>query len=143
MNCSSGIGTAQLRREGPILWTILIAALGVRLAYLYQAVDTPLFDVLLIDSEFYDRSARAIVAGDWLGDRPFFMNPFYSYFLAAIYALLGAEYWWVGLVQAVLGTSSCYLIYALGRKLWSAQIGLLAAAWRRSTSRMCSTTGRC
>ena len=122
-----GIGAARLKREEAILWAILIAALGVRLAYLYQAVDTPLFDVLLIDSEFYDRRARAIVAGDWLGDRPFFMNPFYSYFLAVIYALLGAEYWWVGLVQAALGTGSCYLIYALGRKLWSAQIGLLAA----------------
>ncbi len=122
-----GIGAVRLKREEAILWAILSAALGVRLAYLYQAVDTPLFDVLLIDSEFYDRRARAIVAGDWLGDRPFFMNPFYSYFLAAIYALLGAEYWWVGLVQAALGTGSCYLIYALGRKLWSARIGLLAA----------------
>ena len=122
-----GIGAVQLRREESILWAILIAALGVRLAYLYQAVDTPLFDVLLIDSEFYDRRARAIVAGDWLGDQPFFMNPFYSYFLAVIYSLLGAEYGWVGLVQAVLGTGSCYLIYALGRKLWSGQIGLLAA----------------
>ena len=127
MNCSSGIGVVRSRREGAILWAILIAALGVRLAYLYQAVDTPLFDVLLIDSEFYDRRARAIVAGDWLGDQPFFMNPFYSYFLAAIYTLLGVEYWWVGLVQAALGMGSCYLIYALGRKLWSAQIGLLAA----------------
>ena len=122
-----GIGAVQLRREEAILWAILIAALGVRLAYLYQAVDTPLFDVLLIDSEFYDRRARAIVAGDWLGDQPFFMNPFYSYFLAAVYTLLGAEYWWVGLVQAALGAGSCYLIYALGRKLWSAQVGLLAA----------------
>ena len=109
-----GVGTVQLRREGAILWAIIIAALGVRLAYLYQAVDTPLFDVLLIDSEFYDRRARAIIAGDWLGAQPFFMNPFYSYFLAAIYSLLGAEYWWVGLVQAALGTGSCYLIYRAG-----------------------------
>ena len=122
-----GIGTVRLKREKAILGAILSAALGVRLAYLYQAVDTPLFDVLLIDSEFYDRRARAIVAGDWLGDQPFFMNPLYSYFLAAIYALFGAEYWWVGLVQAVLGTGSCYWIYALGRKLWRPQIGLLAA----------------
>lgn len=122
-----GIGAARLRREKAILGAILITALGVRLAYLYQAVDTPLFDVLLIDSEFYDRRARAIVAGDWLGDQPFFMNPLYPYFLAAIYALFGAEYWWVGLVQAVLGTGSCYWIYALGRKLWRPPIGLLAA----------------
>ena len=122
-----GIGAVRLGREKAILGAILTAALGVRLAYLYQAVDTPLFDVLLIDSEFYDRRARAIVAGDWLGDQPFFMNPLYPYFLAAIYALLGAEYWWVGVVQAVLGTGSCYLLYALGRKLWRPQIGLLAA----------------
>ena len=122
-----GIGAVRLGREKAILGAILTAALGVRLAYLHQAVDTPLFDVLLIDSEFYDRRARAIVAGDWLGDQPFFMNPLYPYFLAAIYALLGAEYWWVGVVQAVLGTGSCYLIYALGRKLWRPQIGLLAA----------------
>ena len=122
-----GIGAVRLGREKAILGAILTAALGVRLAYLYQAVDTPLFDVLLIDSEFYDRRARAIVAGDWLGDQPFFMNPLYPYFLAAIYALLGAEYWWVGVVQAGLGTGSCYLIYALGRKLWRPQIGLLAA----------------
>ena len=122
-----GIGAVRLGREKAILGAILTAALGVRLAYLYQAVDTPLFDVLLIDSEFYDRRARAIVAGDWLGDQPFFMNPLYPYFLAAVYALLGAEYWWVGVVQAVLGTGSCYLIYALGRKLWRPQIGLLAA----------------
>lgn len=121
------ISIGIVQREQTILWAVLSVALGVRLAYLYQAVDTPLFDVLLLDSEFYDRRARAIVAGDWLGDRPFFMNPFYPYFLAAIYALVGAEYGWVGLVQAVLGTSSCYLIYALGRRLWNAQIGLLAA----------------
>ena len=116
----------------------------MRLAYLYQAVDTPLFDVLLIDSEFYDRRARAIVAGDWLGDRPFFMNPFYSYFLAVIYALFGAEYWWVGLVQAVLGTGSCYLIYAhwVGN-CGVCKLGCWPRAWRRSISHTYSTTGRC
>ena len=47
MNCSSGIGVVRLKRDAAVLWAILIAALGVRLAYLYQAVDTPLFDVLL------------------------------------------------------------------------------------------------
>ena len=94
------------------------------------------------------------------------MNPFYSYFLAAIYALLGAEYWWVGLVLSIqLGIgvrisasgnfhrndAICYLIYAfslLGRKLWSlAQIGLLAA-WHgghiyQPYVKTDSTTGRC
>ncbi|MEE3259578.1 MAG: glycosyltransferase family 39 protein, partial [Candidatus Latescibacterota bacterium] len=106
---------------------ILALALVVRLAYLYLAVDTPLFDVLLIDSEFYDRRARSIAGGDWLGDTPFFMNPFYPYFLAVIYSLFGYEYWVVGLVQAVVGTGSCYLMYLLGSQLWRERDGLVAA----------------
>ena len=53
------------------LWLVLSTAFALRVLYLFQAVDTPLFEVLLIDSEFYDRRAREIGAGNWLGDRVF------------------------------------------------------------------------
>lgn len=110
-----------------VLWLILGLGFGLRLIYLYQAVDTPLFEVLLIDSEFYDRRAREIAAGNWWGERPFFMNPFYGYFLAIQYVIWGAKYWAVGLVQAVMGIGSCALIYGLGRQVWNEKIGLVAA----------------
>lgn len=116
-----------VNRPSVTLLVILASALAVRLAYLYLAVDTPLFDVLLIDSEFYDRRARAIASGDWLGDTPFFMNPFYPYFLAVVYALFDFEYWMVGMVQAVVGTGSCYLIYLLGSHIWRERVGIVAA----------------
>ena len=106
---------------------IIIAAVAVRLAYLHLALGTPLFEVLLIDSEFYDRRAREIAAGDWLGDEPFFMNPLYPYFMAAIYAVFGFEYWAVGMVQALLGAMSCYMLYEIGTQLWRRQVGLIAA----------------
>ena len=110
-----------------ILFLVLGSALCLRLIYLYQAVDTPLFEVLLIDSEFYDHRAREIIAGDWWGKTPFFMNPFYPYFLAAIYSILQPEYWLVGLVQGVMGVGSCYLLYWIGRRLWQQETGLVAA----------------
>ena len=106
---------------------ILLAGLCIRFLYLYQAVDTPLLDVLLIDSEFYDRRAREIAAGDWLGDHPFFMNAFYPYFLAILYVVGGTEFWMVGLVQSVMGVGACALLYGLGRRLWDSRVGLLAA----------------
>ena len=106
---------------------IIIAAVAVRLAYLHLALGTPLFEVLLIDSEFYDRRAREIAAGDGLGDEPFFMNPLYPYFMAAIYAVFGFEYWAVGMVQALLGAMGCYMLYEIGTQLWRRQVGLIAA----------------
>lgn len=119
------IGIESRLRSG--LWAVLAVALALRLLYLYQAGDTPLFEVLLLDSEFYDRQARTILAGDWLGDRVFFMNPFYPYFLALIYVLLGVDYWQVGLVQAIMGVASCALIFGVGRIVWSEKVGLVAA----------------
>ena len=108
--------------------TIIIAAVVVRLVYLHLALDTPLFEILLIDSEFYDRQARGIAAGNWWGNKVFFMNPFYSYFMAAIYSVFGFEYWAIGMIQALLGATGCYILYEIGTKLWRCEIGLIAAS---------------
>jgi Tfp pilus assembly protein PilF/4-amino-4-deoxy-L-arabinose transferase-like glycosyltransferase len=110
-----------------VLAGVLGAALLLRLIYLWQAVHTPLFEVLLIDSDFYDRQARRLAAGDWLGEEVFFMNPFYPYFLGLLYAAFGSSLWVAGLVQALMGTASCALVYWLGRRIWSEGVGLMAA----------------
>ena len=106
---------------------LLGMALGLRLIYLLQAVDTPLFEVLLIDSEFYARYARQIASGGGMGDRVFFMNPFYPYFMGIIYALFGVNWWLVGGVQALMGTANCGLIFWLGRRVENRPVGLVAA----------------
>ncbi len=111
----------------PIQWVLLVAA-ALRLVYLYQIQGTPPGDALLIDSEYYHLEALRIVGGDWLGDRVFFMNPFYPYFLALIYVLLGESTLWVGLVQVGMGTALCWFVYAIGHTLWGERVGLLAAA---------------
>lgn len=105
---------------------ILGCALALRLLYVYLIRETPIGDVLLIDSDFYHREALRIVGGDWWEGRPFFMNPFYPYFLAFIYVLGGVHIWLVGIVQALLGTVSCYWVYCIGKQLWGEWEGLSA-----------------
>ncbi len=106
---------------------VLSCAALVRLVYLYQAQGTPLYEVLLIDSDFYHREALHIVAGNWLGDAVFFMNPFYAYFLALVYSLLGAEPFWAALFQVAMGTASCALVYGIASLLWGERAGLCGA----------------
>ena len=46
-----------------------------------RCADSPWFDHLVVDPEYYDAWARQIAAGDWLGDRAFYMDPLYPYVL--------------------------------------------------------------
>jgi len=110
-----------------LLISVLCCALGLRLLYVYIAQGTPIYEVLLIDSDYYHREALRIVGGDWWGTQIFFMNPFYPYFLALIYAVGGEHIWLVGIAQAFLGTASCYWVYVIGLRLWGEWEGLIAA----------------
>jgi tetratricopeptide (TPR) repeat protein len=111
-----------------ILIAILAMALGIRLVYLYQISDSPLLEVLLIDSQYYDQTAQIVASGSGSEERIFFMNPYYTYYLALIYALAGHSWMTALVVQALIGTASCALIYGIGRLLISSTVGLLAAA---------------
>jgi tetratricopeptide (TPR) repeat protein len=118
----------SLVRRDPLLIGILFLALALRLAYTLQASQTPLAEVLLLDSEFYDRQARSLLAGKGWTEGVFFMNPLYPYLLALVYGLGGAKWGAVAGVQAFLGTCSCWLIYALGTRTWGRPVGLIGAA---------------
>ena len=89
---NAGFKNSDSSQRQHILIGILGCALALRLVYVYLIRETPLGEVLLIDSDFYQREALRIVGGDWWEGRPFFMNPFYPYFLAVIYVLGGVIY---------------------------------------------------
>jgi tetratricopeptide (TPR) repeat protein len=110
----SKLGAMNRRR---MLWIGGIA-LALRLIYLVQISDLPWFDVPLIDGANYVGMARAIAAGHLLGGKDvFWQPPLYPYFLAVILALSGSRMWVVDVVQACLGTLSCLLVYAIGRRV--------------------------
>jgi Flp pilus assembly protein TadD len=107
---------------GTTRWTLVLsvalAALVLRLAYVYQIAEAPFFHLRLGDADAYHRWALRIAAGDWLGAEIFYQAPLYPYFLAVVYRLLGDGATLVRFVQAIVGAGSCALLAAAGMALF-------------------------
>ena len=113
-------------------WTA-VAVLGVfglalllRLVYLHQVWSIPFFEFPLVDARSYDDWAQRIAAGDWWGDRVFYQAPAYPYFLAVIYSLAGHDLWIAHVVQMVMGSLSCVLIFLAARLFFDRATGVTA-----------------
>lgn len=119
------------RRQDPAryfaLGAILTLALALRLAHWWAVRDQPFFAWLAMDSQEYDRWAREIAAGDWLGSQVFFQAPLYPYLLAGLYALFGRSLDAVYLAQIALAVAGCWALYRAGREMAGENAGLGAA----------------
>ena len=110
------------------LAAVLLLAAGLRLWHVLALRSLPLFDRLILDSEFYDAWARRLAAGNWLDtDRPYFFDPLYPYFLAGLYRLLGRDVLLLRLVNAGLDVGTVALVAAIGRRVSGAAVGNVAA----------------
>ena len=110
----------------PALAAIFAVALLVRLVHVWQLGNSPFGDLLLGDSAGYDRWARELAAGDWLGSEVFYQAPLYPYLLGAVYAALGSDVSVVRVCQAVLGSASAVLLAAAGGRFFSPRVGIAA-----------------
>ncbi len=122
---------AGLLRRRPFIGPLLLAvsALSLRLLYLAQAADSPLFTHPIVDARTYVQAALQLADGHWLGDpQPFWQPPLFPYLLGLLFSLFGEGYWLPRLLQAAAGTATCLLILALGRRAFSPNVGWLAAA---------------
>ncbi len=123
--------TAELERVDrrrvriAFLWITLLA-LALRIVHLLEARDVPLFDILIVDGRQYDAWARRIAAGDWIGTETFYQAPLYPYFLGILKLALGDGLWPIRIVQAVLGATSCGLLFLAARQFVSHRVGVVA-----------------
>lgn len=118
-------------RKKKVLWPALIFALAFLLRILHIAAiqkHSPFFDILPGDLSAYDRWAVRIVEQGWLGREIFYQDPLYPYFLALLYKIFGRDFFWVYLVQALLGASTATIIVLLGRRVLNATAGIIAGA---------------
>jgi 4-amino-4-deoxy-L-arabinose transferase-like glycosyltransferase len=95
-------------------------------------------DLVISDMKGYDRAAVALLRQEPLAvhtaeaylfhplGSDTYHPPGYYYFLAAVYALFGHSYLAVRVVQAVLGTLTCLLVYLLAREIFGPPAGFLA-----------------
>ena len=110
----------------PALAAIFATALIVRLVHVWQLGASPFADLLLGDSAGYDRWARELAAGDWLGSEVFYQAPLYPYLLGVVYAVLGSDVTVVRVCQTVLGAGSAVLLAAAGGRFFSPRVGIAA-----------------
>jgi 4-amino-4-deoxy-L-arabinose transferase-like glycosyltransferase len=111
----------------PALAAVLVLAAALRLAHLLAFRSSPWFDHLVVDPQFYDAWAQRIAAGDWLGDRTFYMDPLYPYVLGATYAVFGRDLLLARLLNVGFSLGTCTLVWLIGRRIGGATVGTLAA----------------
>lgn len=109
------------------LVVLFLTALSLRLTHLWTIRDSLPFRYLLLDPSYYDRWAREIAAGEWLGSTVFFQDPGYAYFLATIYALFGESHLLAISIQTVLGSLVPVLVYLAARS-WIGRPAALVSA---------------
>lgn len=101
-------------------------ALAVRLAHLYGASKHPTFLTPIVDSGEYNRLAQTLAGGKPMGPEFFWQVFFYPYFLSKTYSLFGCSIVAAKVIQAVLGSVVCVLVYLLGKRIFDRRIGVLA-----------------
>ena len=113
-------------RRLPRLAWIFLAALALRLFYLWEMRDSILFEVLVGDGEGYERSASELLQNGWRVEGGFYQAPLYPFFLAAVHALWGPGLAAVRFVQAFLGAASCVLLADATGRFFDRRAGAVA-----------------
>ena len=118
----------MIRGEWIALGLIVALALTLRLVYLHQIQDHPLFRTLMGDPAVYFAQARDIAQGKLVPEHAYFhSSPLYPFFLALVARLGGAGFQPIRIVQSAAGTLSVLLIFLLGRLTVGTRSGLIAA----------------
>ena len=105
---------------------IFILAFAIRFSYLLQMMSLPWFDTPTMDAEYHDQWAQAIAHGEDFGEGVFFRAPLYPYFLALTYKIFGHNYFIPRLIQFLIGSLSCVLVYLVGRKVFNKRTAIIA-----------------
>ena len=119
-------------RKNLLLGFILFAALFARLAFVWHFYSHP-HPANILDADGYTHLAASLVEkGQFLDetgvlslDRP----PGFPIFISVFYVLFGEKPLLVLFLNVLLSTATCGLAYALGRRLFSPRVGLLALAF--------------
>jgi len=111
-------------RRSTAAWFLAIAGVAflLRLIHLLQLRhNDPLFFSPQMDALYHHQWALAIVAGrEFIADA-FFRAPLYPYFLGLVYKLFGANQMAARIIQALIGSATCGLVYILARQLLKPQ----------------------
>ena len=105
---------------------LFLLAFVIRLIYLNQISSSPDFDTPQRDALWHHNWAKEIAGGNF-GNESFFRAPLYPYFLGTLYAIFPESLYFPRLIQIIMGSLSCVLIFLLAKKLFNRTIGIIAS----------------
>jgi len=123
----SGRMKALLSRKYTVVFIIFVLAFSIRFIYLEEIKTNPFFENPITDNLWHDTWAQEIARGNWLGEEVFFRAPLYPYFLGSIYGVFGHNYYLPRLIQAILGSLSCVLIFFIAKIVFNRTVAIIAA----------------
>jgi Tfp pilus assembly protein PilF len=116
----------SFKNDAWVIIGIFVFAFAIRFIYLHEMKSSPLFDTPTMDAEYHDQWAQSILKGKDFTNGVFFRAPLYPYFLAVAYKLFGHNYFSVRLIQFIIGSLSCVLVYILGSKIFNRRVAVIA-----------------
>ena len=105
---------------------IILVAFGLRLVYVLQLSNSPEFADPQVDELYHVQWAQAIAAGETFVREAYFRAPLYPAFLGAIFKIFGPGLLTPRIIQAVLGSLSCGLLFLIGRHVFGRSVGAIA-----------------
>lgn len=113
-------------RDVALASAIVLVAFSLRLTYDLQARSSPLFDHPQMDERYHDQWAQAIATGETFIEGPYFRAPLYPALLGVVYKVFGHDYLVPRVIQALLGSLSCGLLFLVGRLVFGRVVGAVA-----------------
>jgi 4-amino-4-deoxy-L-arabinose transferase-like glycosyltransferase len=134
--------TRMSRQERTFLLIVMALALALRLLYHGELRGHVLTQYLQLDEQFHERWAKAIAAGDVVGEGVFFRAPLYPYLLAVLYALFDHAAEVARILQHLAGVAVVLLVYVLARSLFGVRAAMLGAILAATYAVMIAFEGR-
>ncbi len=111
---------AWSKNDRLVLVSLFVVALTVRGVYAFFVLRNPLLTTPLHDAAYYVEWAKRLVSDGFMGDRVFFTEPFYAYFLAVFLKLFGTFGPEAAIIfQFVLGAVLPLVLYMVAKKLFN------------------------
>lgn len=112
--------------EARVLSTLFALALFTRMAYAFFVLRDPQLMTPLHDAKYYLLWAQDIIRQGWLGEKVFFTEPFYAYFLALFLKFFGSmSTVYVLIFQWFCGASLAVGMYLVTKKVFTRQAGII------------------
>lgn len=104
---------------------LFVFALALRMIYVIQSTENPLFGVPVVDAIVYVQWGKKMVDGIWLWDRVGNYLPIYPAFLAVQQIVFGPSPFVNKILQSIMGSFTAVLMAQVAARAWNRQVGLI------------------